>query len=202
LSARAADAGLLRCEGCALLSPRPAAICPRCETPLEVRRRDSLSRTWALVIAASICYVPANLYPVMVFNQLGKSEGDTILSGVQVMFAMGWYPIGGLIFFASILVPLAKLLTLTGLLLSVQFRSRWRPRERTLLFRIVEYVGRWSMLDMFVVSLMVALVQLGGVASMEPGTGATFFAAVVILTLFAAMSFDPRLIWDRMKEPA
>lgn len=202
MSARAIRQGLLRCEGCTLLSPVGTHSCPRCDTGLEARRPDSLARTWALVIAASICYLPANLYPVMIYSQLGKAEGDTILSGVQLMFAMGWWAIGSLIFFASILVPLLKLLVLTGLLISVQRRSRWRPRDRTLLYRVVEYIGRWSMLDMFVVSLMVALVQLGAIANMEPGPGATFFAAVVILTLFAAMSFDSRLIWDRMEEAA
>ncbi|MBW2282321.1 MAG: paraquat-inducible protein A [Deltaproteobacteria bacterium] len=204
--ATAAARGLIRCHGCERLSRRrrlgagASASCSRCGTLLQQRQPDSLSRTWALVIAAYICYVPANLYPVMVFSRLGQPEGDTILSGVQVMFEMGWWAVGGLIFFASIVVPMAKLLSLTGLLLSVQWRSSWRPRERTVLYRVVEYIGRWSMLDMFVVSLMVALIQLGAVATMEPGIGATFFAAVVILTLLAALSFDPRLIWDQMEE--
>ena len=203
MTATAASRGLVRCEGCALLSPfddGPDQHCARCGTALEQRSPNSLSRTWALLIAAYLCYVPANLYPVMVFSRLGEAEGDTILSGVQAMFAMGWWVVGGLIFFASIAVPMLKLLTLTGLLISVQRRSRWRTRDRTVLYRVVEYIGRWSMLDMFVVSLMVALVQLGAVASMEPGPGATFFAAVVILTLLAAMSFDPRLIWDQAGE--
>jgi paraquat-inducible protein A len=152
------------------------------------------------VIAATLCYVPANLFPVMVVAGPGGSEADTILSGVQAMFAAGWFVVGGLIFFASITVPVLKLLTLYGLLISVQRRSHWRPRDRTRLYRIVEIVGRWSMLDMFVVSLTVALVQLGAVASVEPGIGASFFAAVVVLTMFAASSFDPRLIWDAMEE--
>ena len=116
------------------------------------------------------------------------------------MFAAGWYPVGVLIFFASITVPLLKLLSLIGLLISVQRRSHWRPRDRTVLYRVVEVIGRWSMLDMFVVSLTVALVQLGTVATVEPRIGAPFFAAVVVLTIFAAQSFDPRLIWDAMEE--
>jgi paraquat-inducible protein A len=164
------------------------------------RKQDSLARTWALLIAATLCYVPANVFPVMVVAGPGGSEADTILSGVQAMFAAGWWAVGGLIFFASITVPVLKLLTLFGLLISVQRRSRWRPRDRTRLYRIVEVIGRWSMLDMFVVSLTVALVQLGAVASVEPGIGASFFAAVVVLTIFAASSFDPRLIWDAMEE--
>jgi paraquat-inducible protein A len=116
------------------------------------------------------------------------------------MFAAGWYPVGLLIFFASITVPILKILTLMGLLISVQRRSHWRPRDRAVLYRVVEIIERWSMLDVFVVSIMVALVQLGAVAATEPRIGASFFAAVVVLTMFAAGSFDPRLIWDAMEE--
>jgi paraquat-inducible protein A len=151
------------------------------------------------VITAYVFYVPANLYPVMYVGELGKSQGDTILTGVQAMFAAGWWVIGLLIFFASITVPLLKLLILTYLLISVGIRSRWNPRQRTFLYRIVEYIGRWSMLDMFVVSLTVALIQLGVVANVRPGPGATWFAGVVIITMLAAMSFDPRLIWDSLE---
>ena len=115
------------------------------------------------------------------------------------MYAAGWWAIGSLIFFASITVPIAKLLILTFLLASVERRSRWNPRERTFLYRIVEYIGRWSMLDMFVVSLTVALIQLGAVANVQPGPGATWFAGVVVITMLAAMSFDPRLIWDSLE---
>jgi paraquat-inducible protein A len=136
----------------------------------------------------------------MVVAGPGGSQADTILSGVQAMFAAEWYVVGTLIFFASITVPVLKLLSLFGLLVSVQRRSRWNPRDRTRLYRIVEVIGRWSMLDMFVVSLTVALVQLGIVANVEPGIGASFFGAVVVLTMFAASSFDPRLIWDAMEE--
>ena len=196
----------VRCESCEKVCRIPqlaagtCARCPRCRSVLERRKADSLVRTWAFVIAAVIFYVPANLFPVMVVTGPGGREADTILSGVQAMFAAGWYVVGGLIFFASITVPVLKLLSLIGLLLSVQLRSRWRPRDRTALYRVVEVVGRWSMLDMFVVSLTVALVQLGAVASVEPAVGASFFAAVVVLTIFAAQSFDSRLIWDVMEE--
>ena len=178
----ATRAGLVRCGSCEkLLRARPLppgarARCPRCGAGLSRRKPQSLARSWALLIAAIICYVPANLYPVMEVAGPGGSEADTILSGVQAMFAAGWYPVGLLIFFASI------------------------PRDRAVLYRVVEIVGRWSMLDMFVVSVMVALVQLGAVANVEPRIGATFFAAVVVLTIFAAQSFDPRLIWDAMEE--
>ena len=196
----------VRCGSCERLCRVPAlapgtqAHCTRCGAVLERRKREALARSWAFLIAAIVCYVPANLLPVMVVAGPGGSEADTILSGVMSMFAVGWYEVGGLIFFASIAVPLAKILILMGLLVSVQRRSRWRPRDRTVLYRTVEVIGRWSMLDMFVVSLTVALVQLGAVANVEPAVGATFFAAVVILTIFAAESFDPRLIWDAVEE--
>jgi paraquat-inducible protein A len=202
----AAASGLQRCSSCEQLWPildLPAGArvnCRRCGARLNRRKPNSLARSWALLIAAAVCYVPANVLPVMVVAGPGGSEADTILSGVQAMFAAGWYVVGALIFFASVTVPVLKLLSLFGLLVSIKRRSRWNPRERTRLYRVVEFIGRWSMLDMFVVSLTVALVQLGVVANVEPGIGASFFAAVVVLTIFAASSFDPRLIWDAMEE--
>jgi paraquat-inducible protein A len=196
----------VRCASCERLHAEPRlpegarALCSRCGGVLARRKADSLARSWALLLAALICYVPANLLPVMVVSGPGGSEADTILSGVVAMFEAGWYEVALLIFFASITVPVLKILSLMFLLVSVQRRSSWRPEDRTRLYRIVEIVGRWSMLDMFVVSLSVALVQLGAVANVEPATGAVFFAAVVVLTMFAARSLDPRLIWDRMEE--
>ena len=205
-AATASSAGLVRCGSCDMLLRAKAmptggrASCPRCGATIAQRKPGSLSRTWALVIAACVLYVPANVFPVMIVTGPGGSQADTILSGVQSMFAMGWYVVGGLIFFASITVPLLKLMSLTFLLISVQIRSSRKPRERTVLYHIVEYIGRWSMLDMFVVSLTVALIQLGVVANVQPGPGATWFAGVVVLTMLAAMSFDPRLIWDSLEE--
>ena len=205
-AATARGAGLVRCGSCEkLLRTRPLAPgararCSRCGAALSHRKPRSLARTWALLLAAAICYVPANLLPVMEVAGPGGSEADTILSGVQAMLAAGWYVVALLIFFASITVPLLKILSLMGLLISVQRRSHWRPRDRAVLYRVVEIIGRWSMLDMFVLSLMVALVQLGVVATTDPRIGATFFAAVVVLTMFAAQSFDPRLIWDAMED--
>jgi paraquat-inducible protein A len=145
-------------------------------------------------------YLPANLFAMMVIQQAGSSQSDTILSGVYAMVTMGWYPVALLIFIASITVPLAKLVSLTGLLISVQRRSAWRPRERAVLYRVVERIGRWSMLDVFVLTLLIALVQLGNLMTIEVGRAGTFFAAVVVLTILAAKSFDPRLVWDRMEE--
>lgn len=205
-AATATATGLVRCGSCDLLLRARAlpaggrARCPRCGAVVDRRKPGSLSRTWALVIAACVLYVPANVFPVMVVAGPGGSEADTIMSGVVAMFAMGWYEVGVLIFFASITVPMLKLAILISLLVSVQRRSHWRPRDRAVLYRVVEIIGRWSMLDMFVVSLMVALLQLGAVANVAPAIGATFFAGVVVLTMLAASSFDPRLIWDAMEE--
>ena len=206
------DAGasreIARCGSCEKLLRVPSlarnqvARCPRCGTAVHRRKPDALTRSTALALAAAICYVPANLLPVMVVAGPGGAEADTILSGVEAMFAAGWYVVGTLIFFASITVPILKIVTLGGLIISVRRRSRWNPRDRTRLYRALEIIGRWSMLDMFVVSLTVALVQLGVVANVQPAMGATFFAAVVVLTIFAAGSFDPRHIWDEMEESA
>jgi paraquat-inducible protein A len=202
----AARAGLMSCHACHQLTRIPAGftdgefICPRCEAPIHLRKPNSLSRTWALLIAAYILYIPANLLPVMTVISFGKGEADTILSGVKELIHAGMLPIALLVFFASITVPVLKLLVLTFLLLSVHYKSQWRPRERTFLYRITEIVGRWSMIDIFMISILIALVKLDAVATIEPGAGAISFASVVILTMFAAMSFDPRLIWDSIEE--
>ena len=202
---RTADAaGLLVCHECGLLSRRPAlhehGRCPRCRAPLHRRKPHSLGRTWALLIASVLLYVPANLLPVMSVVSLGRSQSDTILSGVIHLLGAGMWPLALLVFFASILVPLLKLGVLAFLLVSVQRRSHWRPRDRARLFRLTELVGRWSMVDIFVITLLAALVQLGELAYIQAGAGATAFGAVVVLTMFAAHTFDPRLIWDAMDD--
>jgi paraquat-inducible protein A len=152
------------------------------------------------VLAAFIFYIPANVLPITTVISLGKAQSDTIMSGVIYFIHSGMWPIALIIFIASVLVPLLKLLILSFLLVSVQRRWHWRPRERTQLYRIVEAVGRWSMLDIYVVTILVALVKLGALATIDAGPGAVFFAAVVVTTMFAAMSFDPRLIWDAMEK--
>ncbi|MFO7716851.1 paraquat-inducible protein A [Desulfosarcina sp.] len=157
-------------------------------------------RTWALLIAAFIFYIPANLLPVTLTTYLGSTQSDTILSGVIYFMQTGSWGIALIIFVASIVVPIAKLLILSGLLISVQRSSRWRPEERTRLYRITELVGRWSMLDVFVVTVLVALVRLGYLTTIEAGIGVVYFAAVVVITMVAAMSFDPRLIWDALEK--
>ncbi|MGD9309212.1 MAG: paraquat-inducible protein A [Desulfosarcina sp.] len=201
----AAGAGLFNCHVCSLLvrrSPltiKPDIRCPRCGVRLHFRKSNSIARTWALVIAALIFYVPANLLPVTTTTYLGSTQTDTIMSGVIYFMQTGSWGIALIIFVASIVVPIAKLLVLVVLLLSVQRGSRWRPEERTRLYRITELVGRWSMLDVFVVTVLVALVRLGYLSTVEASAGIIYFAAVVVVTMFAAMTFDPRLIWDALE---
>jgi paraquat-inducible protein A len=200
----AADAGLLSCHDCSLLSREGSGqhadlVCPRCGAALHKRKPNSLARTWALVIAAFICYIPANLLPMTVVTSLGNVQSDTIMSGVIYFLQHGEWPIGLVILIASVVVPLTKLFILIYLLISVQRKSQWRPAERTRLYRITEAIGRWSMTDIYVVTIMVALVHLGNLATIEAGVGAIFFGAVVVLTIIAALSFDPREIWDNME---
>jgi paraquat-inducible protein A len=196
---RARDIGLASCHTCGLLQQLPPsghAHCPRCHSPVHLRTPNSTQLTWALVITAIIAYLPANLYPVMTVTSLGRSQSDTILSGVIYLLLHGDWPLALIVFVASVLVPLLKIVALLYLLLSVQRRSPLRKAQRTRLYRVVELVGRWSMVDIFVVALLAALVQAGALATIEPGVGAIAFTSVVILTMFAALSFDPRLIWD------
>jgi paraquat-inducible protein A len=199
-AATAAQAGLLSCEACQLLS-RPASatepgFCRRCGEKLEFRRHGSIQTTWALVIAAAICYIPANALPVLNTTTLGTSEGDTILGGVAFLYTSGSWPLALIVLVASVMIPLGKLVALVYLLTTVQRGSVTSSHERTRLYRMVEFIGRWSMLDVFVDTFTVALVQLQPLMSVAPGAGVLFFAAVVVLTMLAAESFDPRLIWD------
>jgi paraquat-inducible protein A len=196
---RAKELGLAGCHTCGLLLRLPGtghAHCPRCASPLHLRTPNSISTTWALLIAAIAMYLPANIFPVMAVTSLGNTQADTIMSGVIYFLKHGDWPLALIIFVASVLVPLLKMLALTYLLVSVQRRSPFRKHQRTKLYRITELVGRWSMVDVFVVALLVALVQVGQLATIEPGVGAIAFASVVILTMVAALRFDPRLIWD------
>ena len=195
-------AALVSCHTCGLLTPADAAAatgharCPRCETALHLRKPNSISRAWAFLIAAATFYVPANLLPIMTVVSFGKGSPDTIMSGVIHLIEADQWPIAALVFFASIFVPVVKIVVLAFLLVSVQLNWTWRPRDRSLMYRVMESIGRWSMIDIFMISILVALVKLQAVATVEAGPAATAFAAVVILTIIAASSFDPRLIWD------
>jgi paraquat-inducible protein A len=197
----AAQADLLSCHVCARLTPAHADHrhrCPRCGAPLHLRKPDSIQRTWALLIASMILYIPANVFPIMQIVSFGNVQTNTILSGVVHLWEGGMYPLALVVFVASVMVPVLKLITLIYLLCSVQFRWTTRPRQRTVLYRLTEAVGRWSMVDVFVVALLAALVHIGSVATIIPGPAALAFATVVIATMLAAMTFDPRLIWDAL----
>lgn len=194
----AASLGLSGCSVCGQLNRMVASdcLCRHCRMPLRSRKANSLSRSWAYLLAAVILYVPANLYPVLESRTVAGEERDTILQGVVLLWRGGSWPLASLVFFASIVVPLLKLLAMTLLLASVHGRWSWRLHERARLFRLLEFVGRWSMLDIYVVALLVALVRLRTLATIDPGPGALAFGAVVVLSMLAAQSFDPRLLWD------
>jgi paraquat-inducible protein A len=196
----AAQAGLVACESCHLVS-RPVSaeepgFCSRCGEKLEIRRRGSIATTWALAIAAAICYIPANVLPVLNTVTPQGSDDDTIMAGVIYLYTSGSWPLALMVLIASVMIPLGKLVSIAYLLISVQRGSAKSNRERTRLYRIVVIIGRWSMLDVFVDTFTVAMVQLQPLMSVQPGPGVLFFAAVVVLTMLAAESFDPRLIWD------
>jgi paraquat-inducible protein A len=170
--------------------------CLRCGEELALRKHNSIQRTWALIIAAAICYIPANLLPVMVTTTLVSAEEDTIMGGVVLLYMTGSWPLALIVLIASVVIPLAKLIALAYLLITVQRGTVGGRHERIRLHRLVEFVGRWSMLDVFVDTFTVALIQLEPLMSVKPGMGVLFFAAVVVLTMIAAETFDPRLIWD------
>ncbi|UCE53917.1 MAG: paraquat-inducible protein A [Desulfobacterales bacterium] len=202
----ARNVSLVSCPCCHLLCEmrsghqgRPLT-CPRCGAALHQRKINSLARTWALVLAAFVCYIPANVLPITHVTSLGHVQSDTIMSGVIYFMVSGSWPIALVIFVASVFVPLVKLIILTFLLISVQRKTNWRQKDRTRLYRITEVIGRWSMVDIYVVTILVALVKMGALATIEAGPGAVFFGAVVVITMFAAMTFDPRLIWDTKEQ--
>jgi len=197
---RAIDAGLMICHECHQLNPieeqSSKQFCSRCGGHLHARKPNSLARTWALLLTAALLYIPANALPIMTVNSLGKGQSDTIMSGVIELVNYGMLPIAAVVFIASILVPTFKLVGITLLLYSVQRHQPMSARQRVLMYRFIEWIGRWSMLDIFVIAILVALVNFGSLASIEPGYGAMAFASVVVLTMLAALTFDPRLIWD------
>ncbi len=197
--------GLLGCPSCLLASrlpaggvPSRAAVlrCPRCGTALHPRRPRSSQRCLALLIAAAILYAPANLLPIMRTELIGGVQRDTIMSGVAYLWVSGSWLLAALVFFASVMVPLLKLIALAFLLATVRGRSRFGAMPRLRLYRLLEFVGRWSMLDIYVVTLLAALVKVRTMASITVEAGAVAFGAVVVLTMLATLQFDPRLIWD------
>lgn len=197
---RAIDAGLLVCVECQQLDrylpEQKRQYCRRCGARVWLRRPQSLSKTWALLITAALLYLPANLLPIMTVRSFGQGTPDTIMSGVIALAQHGMLPIAVVVFVASILVPTFKLLGIAILLYSVQRHVPMSARQRVIMFRFIEWIGRWSMLDIFVIAILVGIVNFGSLASVQAGFGAIAFASVVILTMLAALTFDPRLIWD------
>lgn len=197
---RAIDAGILICVECHQLNRQVPNItgqeCTRCGARVYARRPDSLKRTWALLLTAALMYIPANLLPIMTVYSLGKGQPDTIMSGILALIDYGMAPIAFVVFVASILVPTFKLVGLSLLLYSIERHQPLSARQRGWMYRFIEWIGRWSMLDIFVITILVALVNFGSLATIEAGFGAVAFCSVVILTMLAAVTFDPRLIWD------
>jgi paraquat-inducible protein A len=197
-------AGLWRCRGCAAVCvPPPEAIaqgrarCPRCDAPVRPRKHDAIARSWAFLLAATALYLPANLLPVTTTTSLSGRQVDTIFSGIVYLWKDGSYPLAVIVFIASIVVPVTKLLVLSLLLISLQRHDRRWAERRLKAYRTLEQIGRWSMLDIFVVTLLAALVQVESLAELRPGPGAIAFGAVVVLTMLATHSFDPRLLFDK-----
>lgn len=196
----AAASGLANCHYCNTLTPINQQYCSRCHSPLHLRKKHSIQKTLALLITAIVLYFPANLYPIMSTATLGSPEANTIMEGVITFFAHGSYSVALIIFTASIIVPIAKMLALLWLCYNVMSQRTLHDQELTRLYRIVEFIGKWSMIDVFVVAIMVALVQLGSLMSITPGLAALAFAGVVMLTMIAAHEFDTRLLWDKSSQ--
>ncbi len=196
----AADRGLMVCPACGALCRRVPSTsdtrCPRCLGAVHLRKRDSIGRTWAFLIAAVIFYIPANVLPVTETHTLFGVQRDTIMSGIVLFWTTGSPFIAAVVFAASMMIPMLKFIAIVLLVVTAQRRSRWRPRQRATLYRIIEWIGRWSMLDVFVVTIVVALVHIQSFATIHAAAGAAAFGAVVVLMMLASKSFDPRLIWD------
>lgn len=195
------SAQLLYCKICGCISERPAILyqqdvlyCAHCGHHLRLGQAN-LQTIWALLLAAAILYIPANLIPVMSVYLLGKGQPDTIVGGVIHLYQAGQWPLAVLIFLASLVIPLLKLMTLSYLLITIQRGEKRLQQERMWLFRVTEFIGRWSMVDVFVVAILSGLVQFGNLAHIEANAGTFCFAAVVVLTMLAAAHLDERLIW-------
>lgn len=197
--APAAEQGLAGCQTCGLvnaLDGHGRGRCRRCGEALHARQPRSLQRTWALLVTATILYLPANIYPIMTTTYLGEANPSTIIGGVIQLWQMGSYPVATVIFVASILVPVGKLLALGWLCIAVRRSGGYHRIVRTRLYRLTEFIGRWSMVDVFVVAILVALIRAGRLMSITPGPAALAFMSVVVLTMLAAITFDPRLLWQ------
>ncbi len=196
---------LASCHDCGLLvkllgDTHRDQQCPRCGARIHSRKTQSIQRCWGFLLTAVVLYIPANTLPIMTVTSFGDVQSDTIVSGAIYLLTHGMWPLALVVFVASVLVPLLKMVVLAYLLYSVQSRSSWQPVQRTRLYRMIESIGRLSMVDIYVVTILVALVRLDLMANVRAEPGALFFGAVVVVTILAAESFDPRLIWDRAEE--
>lgn len=195
----AKDAGLIGCRVCGLVSPAGAGACRRCGTALHSREPHSLQRVWAWWTVGLICYVPANILPMMITSTAGKTYRSNILGGVIDLVHHGAFAIAAIVFLASIVIPVSKFMVVALLAWSMKHPTRIPVHARIHLYHAVEFIGRWSMVDVFVVAILAALVQMGFFASIDPGPAAVFFALSVAFTMISAQAMDPRLIWDSAK---
>jgi paraquat-inducible protein A len=202
LSNKALAAGLGSCPQCQKLNVMFAEkqACSRCLTVFSARKPKSLEYTLAWTIAALVMFIPANVYPMMVFYTFGRPEASTILEGIAIFIQMGMFPVAIIIFIASFIVPLGKIMGLFTLMYNAKRKTKLTLKQQGKLYHIVEFLGPWSMLDVFVVAVMAAVVNLGFLTSIEPAIGITYFALMVVFTIFAAESFDPRLLWDNYQK--
>jgi paraquat-inducible protein A len=192
---------VIGCHACGMMNDaQDGDLCRRCHAPLHHRKRASLTRAWAFLLSAALFYIPANLYPVMIITQAARTQNFTIMGGIAELADYGLWPLAALVFFASILIPLSKILMLAAIMVQTRRRETQRLMARTKAFRFIDFIGRWSMIDVFMISILVALVRFGQFANIQADVGAPCFAAVVVLTLFAAEAFDPRLMWDNLKQ--
>ena len=196
----ARDAGLIACTNCGGVWTRAHVRCGRCDTRLESRPAQGLGPVWAWLTAGVLLYFPANIWPMLITRTLGREEASTILGGVVELASLGSYGVAFIVFFASVAIPVAKFAAIALLALAVARDVRLSRKKLTHLYEVVEFIGRWSMIDIFVVAILAALVQLGFLASLAPGPAAACFALSVAFTMLSARAFDTRLIWDRIGE--
>jgi len=200
LGITAKQAGLARCDFCGALHRLPAEEpCRLCGAKVRSRRKESLQRTWAFLVVGLMAYIPANLYPIMITKSFSGNTSDTIFTGVVALAEAGSLFVAVVVFVASVVIPVSKFVIIAGLALSLHFQWAMSEHTRHLLHTVTEFIGRWSMIDVFVVAVLAALIQLGAILTIEPGTGINAFALSVVFTMFSATSLDPRLIWDGAK---
>ncbi|WP_298429630.1 paraquat-inducible protein A [uncultured Jannaschia sp.] len=195
----ARDAGLVGCRHCTQVSPLGTEICPRCGGGLSSRDRTSLQRVWAWALVGVLFYIPANIYPMLITSTVGRAQESTIVGGVIELFQHGAWGVASIVFFASVIIPVGKFVAIGYLAWIVRRPHGHSPGQLLHLFEVVEWIGRWSMIDVFVVAILVALVQFDLLATINPGIAAVCFALSVVFTMLSALSFDSRALWDQIE---